>query len=311
MTTFTINHLDAEERLDKFLVEKFPDLSRTQLQKLIKQGAVLVNQKKVSKHYALVENDSVVIDFDEQEEKEKKEVKLVPNKNIKLDIVFEDGNYLVLNKSAGIVVHPGEAHPENDTLINGVLAYYPELKEVGENKLRYGVIHRLDREVSGVMVIAKTQQAFLNLKKQFKQRTVYKEYLALVHGKMAEKHGRIELSIERSRTKGYKMAARPDDSGKPAITDYEVLQEFRHFSYLKVIIHTGRTHQIRVHLNALGNPVVGDKVYRPRSLRSRAQLDRIFLHAKQLEFDDLTGERLEFSKEIPQELKDFLTTCST
>lgn len=302
MPTLKITPLDAEERLDKFLVEKFPDLSRTQLQKLITEEKILVNQKKASKHYFLVEGDLIDYNFDLNEEKNKKNITLKPNKNIKLNIVFEDANYLVLNKPAGIVVHPSESHPENDTLINGVIAHYPEIINVGEDKLRYGVIHRLDREVSGLIVLAKTQPAFLHLKKQFKDRAVYKEYLAMVHGILEEKSGRIDLNIERSKTKGYKMAARPDQSGKEAITDYKVIKEEKNFSLLKVIIRTGRTHQIRVHLSALGYPVVGDKIYRPKSLKTRIKLDRIFLHAHKLKFKNLEEEELSFKQELPSDL---------
>ncbi len=290
-------------RLDKYLVSKYPDISRSQIQKAISAGQVLVNQKQVSKHYDLKPGDKVEVTG----EITNIELDLKPNPEINLDIVFEDDNYLVLNKPAGLIVHPSEAHPENDTLINGVMDHYPEVVEVGESNLRYGIVHRLDREVSGLIVVAKTQEAFLDLKKQFKARTVFKQYLALVHGQVQEKHDFIKLSIERSKTKGYKMAAKPE-GGKEAITEYEIIQQFDHFTFLKVIIHTGRTHQIRVHLNALNHTVVGDELYRPKSLVTRAKLDRVFLHAYRLEFNDLNGEKRAFQQELPPKLQDFVET---
>lgn len=299
---FKITSEQVDQRLDKFLVAQLGQLSRSQIQKQIQTGNVSVNNETVSKHYFLQENDIIQV----KDQKQSVDFKLKPNAKIKLDIVFEDENYLVVNKPANLIVHASDSHPKNDTLINGVIAYYPEIVEVGEDEFRPGIVHRLDKEVSGLLVIAKTQEAFLDLKIQFKNREVYKEYAALVHGKLSKRHDIIKLNIERSRTKGYKMAAKADGNGKEAITEYDVLEEYNNYSLLKVLIHTGRTHQIRVHLNAIGYPVVGDKVYRPRSLKSSIDLNRIFLHARVLKFKNLQGESREYKQDLPTELNEFL-----
>lgn len=305
-----ITEKEKDWRLDKFLVLKFPRLSRAFIQKTIINGQVLVNDKKISKHRFLKINDKITINFDPQEVQQKKQINLEPNKAIKLAIVFEDANYLVVDKPANLIIHPSEIHPEADTLINGLLAYLPEINNIGEDKTRPGIVHRLDKEVSGLMVIAKTQEAYLDLKKQFQQRKIYKEYLALVHGIPAHKQYTIDFNIERSKTDGRKMAAKPDSSGKAASTEYEVVKEFSNYALLKVIIHTGRTHQIRVHLNALGYPIVGDTIYYPKSLRTNIKLNRIFLHSHILKFKNLAGVILSYQRDLPKELKDLLAGLS-
>ncbi|MFH1536846.1 MAG: RluA family pseudouridine synthase [Patescibacteria group bacterium] len=294
-----ISESDENIRLDKFLVQHFSDLSRSQIQKLIQQEKVLVNQKPANKKYLLKINDNITINFIKQEIEIKKP-DLSPNKNITLDIVFEDENYLVLNKPANLIVHPSVSHSEGDTLINALIHYYPEITEVGEDELRPGIVHRLDKEVSGLMVIAKTQAAFLDLKDQFQDRKIYKEYIALVHGIPTKDQDIIKLNISRS-IDGHKMAAQPG-VGKKAITEYEIIEKYNNFALLKVVIKTGRTHQIRVHLNAIGYPVVGDQIYKPKKLITRVKLDRIFLHSHKLEFSDISGEKMSFSKDLPQEL---------
>jgi len=298
-----VSEKDEDTRLDKFLVQRFSDLSRTQIQKLIKQEKVLINNKPANKKYLLKINDNISVNFDKQEIAIKKP-DLSPNKNIKLDIVFEDENYLVINKQANLIVHPSSSHPDNDTLINGIIHHFPGIIEVGEDELRPGIVHRLDKEVSGLMVIAKTNTSFQNLKDQFKNREVYKEYLALVHGLPTKDHDTIKLNITRS-IDGYKMAAQPG-IGKKAITEYEIVQKFDHTTLLKVVIKTGRTHQIRVHLNAIGYPVVGDQVYKPKKLKTRLKLDRIFLHSHKLEFLNLDKQKIRYTSDLPTELKNFL-----
>lgn len=297
-------------RLDKFLVSRYPEISRARIQKAITDGLVLVNNKKPSKHYFLKPADQININFAADEINRQKEINLAPNKKIKLDIIFADDNYIVVNKPANMIVHPSDIHPADDTLVNGLLAYCPDLKNIGEDPTRPGIVHRLDKDVSGLLVAAKTPAAFTDLKKQFQNHQVYKEYIALVHGRPSKKHDFIKFNIERSKTNGRKMAAKPDNSGREAITEYEVVKEFNNYSLLKVIIHTGRTHQIRVHLNALGYPLVGDNVYCPKSLKSNVDLHRIFLHAHILKFANLAGETLEFKKDLPTDLKTFLDSLS-
>jgi len=293
-------------RLDKFLVKNYPDISRAQIQKAIEAGKISLNNKKIPKHCFLRVNDKITGSLAEEINKAKTTFSLLPNAKIKLAIIFEDENYLVINKPANLIVHPSETQQNNNTLINGVLAHYPLIINIGEDKLRPGIVHRLDKEVSGLLVLAKTQAAFLSLKKQFSAREVYKEYIALTYGKFTEKHGFIDFPIARSKTTTYKMAAKPDASGKEALTEYEVMKENNNYSLLKIILHTGRTHQIRVHLNAISHPIIGDNIYRPKNLKSNLQLKRIFLHARKIKFKNLLQEEKEFITELPDELKNIL-----
>lgn len=304
---------DAEKqvRLDKFLLTKITNISRSQLGQAIEAGVVLINKKKVLKHHFLKPNHVIEIDEDKLKKfkDDHKLFKLKPNKKIKIDIVFEDNNYLVINKPSGIIVHPSEIHQENDTLINGVLAHCPDIVKISENPLRPGIVHRLDKEVSGLMVIAKTQTAFDDLKKQFQSREIYKEYVTLVHGIPKTKHDFIKFAITRSKQVYYKMAAQPanSESGQEAVTEYEVVQEFKNYALLKVILHTGRTHQIRAHLLALGFPIVGDQLYITKQFKSHLNIDRIFLHAQELRFNSLNKEILTFKQPLPKELASILT----
>lgn len=294
---FTISEEFKDWRLDKFLVKNYPDVSRAQIQKAIEAGKVSLNNKKIPKHCFLRAGDIITGSLDDEITKAKTAFHLLPNPQIKLNIIFEDENYLIIDKPANLIVHPSEAHQENDTLINGAIAYYPEMMNVGEDKMRPGIMHRLDKEVSGLLVLAKTQIAYTSLKQQFASRQVYKEYIALTYGKFTEKHGFIDFPIARSKTASYKMAALPllklrqagksDKSGKEALTEYEVIAEDNNYTLLKIILHTGRTHQIRVHLNAISHPIVGDEIYRPKNLKSNLQLSRIFLHARKIKIKNL------------------------
>ncbi len=314
----TIPPQSSKSRLDKFLAQRLPDFSRAWIQKLIKDGLVLVNQKKVSPHYFLKQGDKLKIEL-----KKPDPIDLSPKKG-KLDIIFEDENFLVINKPAGLVVHPSLSC-KKDTLINLLLAHCPEIRKVGDSHLagletpilRPGIVHRLDKDVSGLMVIAKTQKAFEHLKNQFKNREIKKEYLALVHGKVKKSQGIITFPIIRSKRKGFKMiitkaSPRASVPGKikTAETLFEVIKYFPKHTLLKVQTKTGRTHQIRCHLNAIGHSIVGEKIYKPRKLTAKLNLsehlDRLFLHACLLGFYDLEGKWQEFKKELPEELNYYL-----
>lgn len=242
------------------------------------------------------------------------------------EMIFEDENYLVINKPAGLIVH-GAPHIEGVTLADLLIAKYPEIKNVGEDELRPGIVHRLDKDVSGLMVVAKNNESFLNLKEQFKERDVNKTYLALAHGQIQKDYDDINFAIKRAK-EGYKMAAMPlnteelltrrspksRDKGnieglfkaRIASTSFKVIQRFVNYTYLEVIIKTGRTHQIRVHFSAYGHPLAGDNLYCTRKTKEknkRLKLDRIFLVASKLSFSDLKGERKDFSIDLPKELK--------
>lgn len=233
-----------------------------------------------------------------------------------INIIYEEEDFLILNKPSGIVVHP-DAHHKADTLVDKLLAIRPEIKGVGESKERPGIVHRLDKGTSGVMVVAKNQETFKNLKKLFKERKVKKEYLALVYGRLKEKKGKIDFPIYRSPTHSPKREALRDETQRgniktklrSALTYYEVQEEFKDFTLLKVYPKTGRTHQVRVHLAAIGHPVVGDELYKFKNLKVPQDLKRIFLHAARLSFK-LKGTRYEFDAELPRVLENFLQKLS-
>lgn len=245
------------------------------------------------------------------------------------DIIFEDDDYLVINKPAGLAVHGG-GNIKEETLADLLIARYPKIVKVGDDEARPGIVHRLDKEVSGLMVIAKNNDSFDNLKEQFKKRDINKQYLALVYGKLANDEGEINFPIKRS-SEGYKMAAMPlnavdlltrrnpksRDTGnisgvfkaKEAITLFKVKTRFVNYTLLEVKIKTGRTHQIRVHFFALGYPLVGDNLYCTKKTKlknEKLKLGRVFLMASQLSFTDLQGEKRKFSLTLAPELKAFL-----
>jgi 23S rRNA pseudouridine1911/1915/1917 synthase len=228
------------------------------------------------------------------------------NALVHLPILAETADYIVINKPSGVVVHQAQQHPEPDTVVNGLLALYPELATVGDDATRPGIVQRLDQDVSGVMVIARTQVMFEHLKLQFQQHLVSKHYLALVHGKMTRPDGEINFPIARSAKDFTKMAARPDETGKQAVTRYTVLHQYQQYAYLDVEILTGRTHQIRVHLNAINHPLVGEQVYKPKKLVSRLQPGRPFLHAAQLSFALPDGSLVGFQAPLPDSLQAIL-----
>lgn len=234
-----------------------------------------------------------------------------------MDIIYENENFLIINKPSGLIVHP-TTFKEKNSLVDFLVEYCPQIKNVGDDKiLRPGIVHRLDKDVSGLMVIAKTQETFDHLKKQFKEQKVKKEYYALVYGDVKEEKGIIDLAIGFSKRKSkIKMTVFSQNKSKTAITEYEVLKRFSNFTpneqasmgftLLKVKIKTGRTHQIRAHLAFIGHPILGDKIYRNKGLErknKKIKLDRIFLHSFKLGFFDLENKWMEFEKDLPEELK--------
>ncbi len=289
-------NLDKKTRIDKYLSATFPDISRTVWQKTIKNSEILVNNAKISSHYALTNGDSISINLIQKEKP--------IARDWQIPIIAETDDYLVVDKPAGIVVHPAKNF-DDTTLIDVILKSHPRIKEIGDDTARPGIVHRLDKNVSGLMVIAKTEQMFFALKEQFKTRTTKKIYLGLVHGKINDDYGKIDFNIARS--EDGKMVARPKtQEGKEALTEYEVIKKYTNFSYLKINIKTGRTHQIRLHFHALGFPVVGEKLHLQKKLKSNLKLDRIFLHAHILGFYDLENKWQEFNSALPPELKKIL-----
>ena len=316
---FIISEEDKGKRLDRFLTENFREYSRSFLQKLIKTEGALVNNKKVSPHYFLRIDDKIEIkEKDLKRLKKAKEIDLKPTMGMKLNVVYEDSNFLIINKPSGLVVHPSVSYP-NDTLVNILLAHHPSIKGVGESKLRPGIVHRLDKNASGLLVIAKTRKAFDHLKRQFQTRKVFKEYTILTWGEVKEDRGIIDLSIGRSKRVPTKMVVKREKEGRRAETHFKVIKYFKNFTLLKAQTKTGRTHQVRVHFNAIGHPIVGDKrygkinrrslwAYRPKGpgAKIKNNLDRLFLHASRLGFYDLDEKWREFKIALPEKLKGYL-----
>ena len=283
------------QRLDKFLAACFPNQSRSRLQAWIKEGLVTVNGQPAKKAGQTLEGgEEIVVRVPPVKPTE------VQPEPIPLDILFENEDVLVVNKPAGMVVHPGPGN-ESGTLVNAVLAHVPDLRGVG-GVLRPGIVHRLDKDTSGVIIIAKNDRAHRFLQQQFKDRATEKVYLALVDGAPPTPKGRIEAPIGRDTTHRQRMKVVPPGKGREAVTVYRTLEAFREHTLLEAHPLTGRTHQIRVHLAFLGCPVVGDTVYGRR--KPTLNLKRHFLHAYRLTIT-LPGERAPrtFEAPLPPELE--------
>ena len=309
-TTYMIqqfNVSDTEEnlRLGVFLAEQLV-ISRSQAQKLIKGGQVLVNEVVVEKpSLKVVEGDSVQANVDSSEQS------AASGPRPTLDIIHEDPDVLVINKPAGLLVHRATVDDQSYTLVDALLDYDPEIGSVGDDpEERPGIVHRLDKMASGVMVVARTQAAFKHLKQQFVDRSAKKEYVALVYGRVEQGAGTINFRIGRSKRSG-KMVAKPEgsDEGREALTEFDVVELYRTTSLLRVRIKTGRTHQIRAHMQAFNHPIVGDPLYRNKQMNNinPIKLDRLFLHAAKLTIELPSGETQTFEAPMPDELESLLS----
>jgi 23S rRNA pseudouridine1911/1915/1917 synthase len=289
-------HVDeAARRLDHYLARALPDVSRATIQRLIRQGLITVDGLASRASSPVKPGMQVVARIPPPTPAAQ-----VSPQAIMLDVVYEDGDLLVVNKPAGMVVHPAAGHYEG-TLVNALLARYPHLAAGDEG--RPGIVHRLDRDTSGLIVVAKTETALNYLRAQFRDRHVKKTYLALVHGRPPKPEGIIEVPLGRDPRQRKRMAVVA--GGRPARTGFRVLEDFGDYSLLSVSLETGRTHQIRVHLAWLGVPVVGDGVYGRR--RNRLGLARQFLHAWRLALERPAGQgRLELEAPLPADLANVL-----
>jgi 23S rRNA pseudouridine1911/1915/1917 synthase len=321
--TLSVAAEESDVRLDQFLVAHIPDVSRSRLQQLIEQAMVLVDERPAKASLRLRGGESVKVLGPAQPEPLHAVAEDIP-----LDIVYEDDDLAIVNKAAGMMVHAGAGAIDDDrnrgTLVNALLHRFRQLSGVG-GELRPGIVHRLDKETSGLIVIAKNDEAHRKLAAQFAHRQVKKTYVALVHGAMKADRGTIHSSISRDSLRRVRMTTRRS-GGREAITHYHVRKHiasaYGKFTLLEVKIDTGRTHQIRVHLSSLGHPVVGDALYgAPLELKAVASrgaarrqvmpapiaLSRNFLHAAALELSHpRTGETLSFSRDLPVELENFL-----
>ena len=293
-------------RLDTYLATQIPTWSRARLQRLIDNEDVLVNGRPAKPSYKLRDADEIEVELAESE------TTTFTPEDIPLNIVYEDETLVVVNKPAGMVVHPA-AGTYSGTLANALAFHFQQLA-TNQSSIRPGIVHRLDRDTSGLLVVARTEAALEHLANQFRDRTVFKSYLALVHGHVASESGQINQPIARDPANRTRMAV--VRGGRSALSLYRVRRHYQRFTLLDVEIKTGRTHQIRVHLNWLKHPVVGDETYGggrdntvqdPR-LRARIRnLGRQFLHAEKLGFTHpTTGKPLEFTAPLPQDLADLL-----
>ncbi|MFA6429385.1 MAG: RluA family pseudouridine synthase [Patescibacteria group bacterium] len=297
MPTWIISSADANTRLDMFLAAQTPGRSRAAIQKAVKTGQVVIGDKIVTPHRFLKEGDKVVWTGSEEipvVSRKKKTNTLAkttpapkPAPLAPLDIVAETKDWLVINKPIGLLVHP-DAKTPHGTLVDLLVAHDPKIGRVGGDPERPGIVHRLDREVSGLMVIAKTQDAFDDLQDQFAQRKIRKTYLALVHGEFFKDEGDIKLAIGRSTSKA-RMAAKTDTTaGKAAWTHFRVLERFVGATLVELQILSGRTHQIRAHLHGIGHPVIGDQLYTLQKTDRNVQAPRLMLQSVELAFTDPT-----------------------
>ncbi len=294
---------DKGLRLDQFLSRHLESVTRSQIQHLNRSGSVHINGRLEKAGYRIRGDETVEIELNTSEP-----VTLTPEQ-IPLQIYFEDEDLAVIEKPAGLVVHPG-AGIQSGTIVHALLYHFQKLSDFG-GEARPGIVHRIDKRTSGLLIVAKNNPAHALLGRAFQDRAVEKRYTALVHGKVARPSGTLQTPISRHPSIRTRMAARAGQ-GRQAYTEYRLIEGFRAFSLLDVGIRTGRTHQIRVHLSAMGHPVVGDDVYGEKAqkafVRKYGSLGRYFLHAKYLRFTHpRTGVELQFQSPLPAELQDFLS----
>jgi len=315
--SFEVGEEGAGRRLDQFLVSQLPDVSRARVQELIAQNKVLVDGKNGKASLRLRGNEKIEI----VGAAERPPLKAIAE-DIPLDIVYEDDDLAVVNKPAGMMVHAGAGATEDErnrgTLVNALLHRFGQLSGVS-GELRPGIVHRLDKDTSGLIIVAKNDVAHRKLGAEFSGRHVKKTYIALVHGWLKNDRGTISSPISRDAIRRIRMTTRRS-GGREAVTHYEVQRRiegtYGKFSLLKLKIETGRTHQIRVHVSSIGHPVVGDRLYgAPAEIRAKSgppiSLDRNFLHSAELLFGHpRTGEELSLSRPLPEQLAKFLQTVA-
>ncbi len=293
---------DAGLRIDLWLSELLK-ISRNKAQKLFKEELVICNGNIINAHHLVHAGDQIEI-----VESKKVTVKKIKAKLPDIKIIAETKDYIVINKPAGLLMHGTETE-ERTSVVDWLLHKDPKIAKVGEDPSRPGIVHRIDKDVSGLVVLAKTQNSFDDLKKQFAKRSILKMYQALVYGEDLPDEGEIKFKMSRS-TKGYRMAARPENQeGKIAITNFTIIHHYYNYTLVAVTIKTGRTHQIRAHFAAYNHPLVGDDLYgtnKDKLKNKKIKLGRVFLVATNLAFTDLQGKRQEFSIPLPAQLQEVL-----
>ena len=298
-SAWTVEDEQAGERIDKFIAERMADLSRTQVQDLIESESILVNEKKSKPNYKLKAGDRITLVMPEPEE-----VTLVAE-DIPLDVYYEDSDVIVVNKPRGMVVHPAAGHATG-TLVNALLYHCKDLSGIN-GEVRPGIVHRIDMDTSGLLMAAKNDVAHRNLAEQLKEHTVTRKYIAVVYGVIEHDLGTIDAPIGRHQVHRQQMAVKRE-GGREAVTHFQVLERLNKYTVVELKLETGRTHQIRVHMEFIGHPLVGDPKYgSQRRNRYGHIIEGQALHAQVLGFDHpRTGEYLEFSTDIPEDMKNLI-----
>lgn len=296
LETVTAEAEDAGTRADVFLAAKL-GVSRSNMQKLLEDGRVKRGEKIIKANYKVRAGEMFVVDIPEPEP-----IEAVPE-NIPLDIIYEDDDVVVLNKARGMVVHPAPGN-YTGTLVNALLCHCSNLSGIN-SAIRPGIVHRLDKDTSGIMIVAKNDAAHISLSQQIQSKTAVRTYLAVVRGNIKTDSGTIETQIARDKTDRKKMAV-VKEGGRDAITDYEVLERFGKYTLVRCKLRTGRTHQIRVHMEYLGYPLVGDPKYSP--MKTPFGIKGQALHSHTLEFTHpRTGERMKFEAPLPEDMHKIIT----
>lgn len=296
MKEYIINSETENTRLDKVIAILDQDLSRSMIQKMLDEGKILVNGKEEKASYKTKLNDKISV-----EEVIAKEIELKAQ-DIPIEVIYEDSDIIVVNKPKGMVVHPANGNPDG-TLVNAIMNICKDsLSGIG-GEIRPGIVHRIDKDTSGLLIIAKNDKAHINLSEQIKNREITKKYVALVRGVIKENNATIDMPIGRSDKDRKKMAVKKD--GKNAVTHFDVINRYEGYTYLDIKIDTGRTHQIRVHLAEIGYPIVGDSVY--SNGRNPFGVEGQMLHAKSLEFKHpITGDVLKLEAPLPKYFEEVL-----
>lgn len=295
--SFIIDSENAGVRIDKFLSDEIEELTRSSLVNLIADGNVKVNNKEVSKNYKLKSGDNIAVSVPEPVEYE------AEAENIPLDIVYEDNDLLVVNKPKGMVVHPAAGN-YTGTLVNALLYHCKDNLSGINGVLRPGIVHRIDKDTSGLLLVAKNDKAHNSLAEQIKEHSLTREYEAIVFGNIKDDTGVIDAPIGRHHSDRKKMAV-TDKNSKNAVTHYKVLERLKGYTYIKFKLETGRTHQIRVHCAYIGHPVSGDKVYGVKN--EKTNMESQCLHARKIGFiHPSTGEYMEFVSDLPNYFSDYL-----
>ena len=288
--TYQIGFGEDEQRLDKWISAALPDLSRSYIQKCIKEQNVLVNQKPQKASYRLKVDDEIVFDIPKAMEP------AIEAENLPLAILYEDEDILVVDKPKGMVVHPAPGH-YSGTLVNAVMYHCKDRLSGINGVLRPGVVHRIDRDTTGSLILCKNDAAHRNIAKQLKEHTITRKYRAVVHGVLEQDTGTVSAPIGRDPKERKRMAVN-EKNGKPAVTNYTVLQRFKEYTYVECQLETGRTHQIRVHMASIGHPLLGDAVYCRR--KEPFALEGQTLHAMTIGFlHPVTGRYLELTAPLP------------